>query len=102
MSAPPPPPVICDLPAACRAYAYARELHAGQRRDSDAAPFILHPLEVAVLLRNRGFDDEVVAAAILHDAVESAGATTAEIAERFGERVAGLVAAVSEDPSIEA
>lgn len=101
MSGPPPPPVICDLEIACRAYAFAQELHEGQRRDSDEAPFILHPLEVAVLLRNRGYEDEVVAAAILHDAVEDTGATTAEIEQRFGERVALLVEVLSDDPAIE-
>ncbi|CAA9534671.1 MAG: GTP pyrophosphokinase, (p)ppGpp synthetase I [uncultured Solirubrobacteraceae bacterium] len=97
----PPPPVISDLELTCRAYAYGLELHEGQLRDSDAAPFILHPLEVAVLLRNRGYDDDVVAAGILHDAVEDTDATPAEIEERFGPRVARLVSVLSDDPGIE-
>lgn len=56
------PPFIEGLTLTCAAYRYAEDLHEGQRRSSDKAPFILHPLEVAVLLHNRDFDDEVVAA----------------------------------------
>lgn len=82
------------------AFDYAAALHAGQRRDSDFAPFILHPLEVAVLLHNRGFDDEVVAAGLLHDAIEDTTATGEDLRERFGERVATLVMQLSDDPSV--
>jgi (p)ppGpp synthase/HD superfamily hydrolase len=56
---------------------------------------------VAVLLRNRGFDDEVVAAGLLHDAIEDTDATAEDLRERFGERVAALVAALSDDPGVE-
>jgi (p)ppGpp synthase/HD superfamily hydrolase len=101
MSVPLSPPFIADLPLTCEALAYAVAHHEGQRRDSDAAPFILHPLEVAVLLRNRGYDDEVVAAGLLHDAIEDTDATAAEIEERFGARVGGLVSALSDDAEIE-
>ena len=80
VSGPLSPPFIADLPLTCEALEYAVERHEGQRRDSDAAPFILHPLEVAVLLRNRGYGDEVVAAGLLHDAVEDTDATAEEIA----------------------
>src|SRR5687768_4470573 len=97
----PPPPFIEALPVTARAFEFAVARHEGQRRDSDAAPFILHPLEVAFLLRNRGCDDEVVAAGLLHDAVEDTDTTTEELLERFGSRVCGLVAALSDDPSIE-
>ena len=101
MSGPLSPPFIADLPLTCEALEYAVERHEGQRRDSDAAPFILHPLEVAVLLRNRGYGDEVVAAGLLHDAVEDTEATPEEIAGRFGDRVGALVEALSDDERIE-
>jgi (p)ppGpp synthase/HD superfamily hydrolase len=94
------PPFICDLELTCRAFDFAQQRHAGQTRDSDAAPFILHPLEVAVMLRNRGYDDAIVAAGLLHDTVEDSAATTDEIAERFGPRVGALVAACTDDASI--
>ncbi len=101
MSEPLSPPFIDDLPLTCEALAYAAEHHSGQRRDSDFAPFILHPLEVAVLLRNRGYSDEVVAAGLLHDAIEDTDATADELRERFGSHVAELVSALSDDEGIE-
>jgi (p)ppGpp synthase/HD superfamily hydrolase len=95
------PTFLRDLPLARRALEYAEGLHAGQRRESDAAPFIVHPLEVAALLYNTGHDEETVAAGILHDTVEDTGAETEDIEERFGKRVACLVGAMTEDPTIE-
>jgi (p)ppGpp synthase/HD superfamily hydrolase len=94
------PPFLADLPLTCSAYEFAERHHGEQRRESDLAPFVLHPLEVAVLLQNRGFDDEVVAAGLLHDVVEDTGATIDAVRERFGERIAGLVEALSDDGSI--
>lgn len=95
------PPFVDDLPVTREAIAYARACHAAQTREVDAAPFILHPLEVAMLLHGRGYDDEVVAAGALHDVVEKTTATVDDIAGRFGRRVAGLVAAVSDPPGLD-
>jgi Ni,Fe-hydrogenase III large subunit len=92
---------MAGLPIAQEALAYARELHRGQRRDSDAAPFILHPLEVAALLHNSNQPQHVVVAGILHDAIEDSDAQSKDIAERFGAQVAAIVAAMTEDPAIE-
>jgi hypothetical protein len=80
---------------------FAWWLHDGQRRASDEAPFILHPLEVAALLYDHGATDEVIAAGVLHDVVEDTSASSERIRRRFGSAVAGLVASVSEDPRIE-
>jgi (p)ppGpp synthase/HD superfamily hydrolase len=82
------------------ALAWARELHGGQVRAVDHAPFILHPLEVAALLSGRGFDDEVVAAGLLHDVVEDTGARVDDVRLRFGDRVARIVAEMTENPAI--
>lgn len=90
-----------ELSLTSAAVAYARRLHASQRRISDGALFILHPLEVAALLANLGAPDEVVAAGVLHDVVEDTSTTPEQIRRRFGSRVAGLVASVSEDPALE-
>jgi (p)ppGpp synthase/HD superfamily hydrolase len=95
-----PPPFVDGRPIIRAAYEWAAQLHATQLRDVDHAPYILHPLEVAALLVSRGCDDEVVAAAILHDVVEKSDADIAEVRERFGERIARAVAAVSEDEDI--
>ena len=79
---------------------WAVQMHGDQLREVDRAPFILHPLEVASLLNGRGFDDEVIAAGILHDLVENTSAGVEDVAQRFGPRVASIVAALSEDESI--
>jgi hypothetical protein len=81
---------------------YARELHAGQVRQTDGAPFILHPLEVASLLYDAGAPDHLVAAGALHDVLEKTQARASELRERFGGRIAKLVLAVSEDEHIAA
>jgi len=90
------PSLVADLPLTRRALEFAAARHEGQRREADWAPFILHPLEVAQLLRGRGYRDEVVAAAVLHDIVEDTGVEAAELEERFGREVAKLVEVVSE------
>jgi (p)ppGpp synthase/HD superfamily hydrolase len=90
------PSFVDELPLTRSALEFAAARHTGQRRAADRAPFILHPLEVAQLLRGRGYGDDVVAAAVLHDVIEDAGVDHEELEERFGARVAELVSAVSE------
>jgi (p)ppGpp synthase/HD superfamily hydrolase len=92
------PTFVGSLPLTRRALTFAVECHQGQEREADRAAFILHPLEVAHLLHSRDFPDQVVAAGVLHDVVEDAGVPLAELASRFGARVAHLVEAVSEPP----
>ncbi len=95
------PPFVAGHAVTGAALEWAAEQHRGQRRMVDRAPFILHPLEVAALLSGRGYDDEVIAAGLLHDVIEETSADRAEVAARFGDRVARIVAAVSEDAAIE-
>ena len=92
--------LVARLPETRAALAYAEDRHAGQRRKTDGAPFIEHPLEVAWLLYRAGAPDHVIAAGVLHDTIEKAGASVGELRERFGPRTARLVVAVSEDPEI--
>lgn len=56
-------------------------------------PYITHPMEVVARLRYGGavVDEDVLAAAILHDIVEECGVSLSELKERFGPRVAALV-----------
>ena len=88
------------LPKTTAAMAYAQDRHRGQLRKADRAPFIEHPLEVARLLYRAGGSDEVIAAGLLHDTIEKTGADAGELRARFGNRVANLVLALSEDPTI--
>jgi (p)ppGpp synthase/HD superfamily hydrolase len=94
------PTLLEGLAQSRAALDYARELHRGQRRESDEAPFILHPLEVAALLYNTGHPDRVVAAGILHDTVENSEAGLEDIEARFGAELAALVGAMTENPAI--
>ena len=91
-----------DLQAALTrsALAFALRCHAGQRRDSDDAPLIEHPLEVARLLRGAGCPDVLVAAGLLHHVVEKADVGATELSARFGKEVADLVMAVTDDASV--
>jgi (p)ppGpp synthase/HD superfamily hydrolase len=91
---------LTGRPLTAAAFAWASERHGRQLRGVDRAPFILHPLEVAALLAGRDHPDHVVAAGLLHDIVEDTDARIEEVAERFGARVAEIVAAVTEDPAI--
>jgi (p)ppGpp synthase/HD superfamily hydrolase len=83
------------------ALAFASERHAGQIRDIDDLPFVTHPVEVATLLHEAGYSDEVVAAGVLHDVLEDTDAERGDIEARFGARVAELVGAVTHDAAIE-
>jgi (p)ppGpp synthase/HD superfamily hydrolase len=94
------PSFLETLPVATAALAFARERHAGQRRVADGAPFVLHPLEVAVLLHATGSSDQVVAAGLLHDVLEKTDAEASDIEVRCGRAVSELVEAVTEDPNI--
>jgi (p)ppGpp synthase/HD superfamily hydrolase len=80
----------------------ARRAHAGQlRRGSDGHPFIDHPVAVAETLLKHRYPDEILAAALLHDVVEKSEIELPELRERFGDVVAGLVEAMTEDETID-
>ena len=64
-------------------------------------PFVTHPVEVACLLHEAGYQDEVVAAGVLHDVLEDTDAERSDLESRFGNRVAELVEAVTDDPTIQ-
>lgn len=73
--------------------AYAARCHAGQRRESDGAPFIEHLSEVARLLRDAGCADVVIAAGLLHSVLQETDVSAAELTARFGATVTALVRA---------
>jgi (p)ppGpp synthase/HD superfamily hydrolase len=78
-------------PGVRAAYELAAALHAGQTRD-EGHPYIVHPLRVASHLAAHGYrDPDLLAAALLHDALEDTALDEAELAARFAPRVAALV-----------
>lgn len=83
-----------------RAIAFAAKAHDGQLRKGTARPYILHPLEVGVIVARMTEDEEVISAAILHDTIEDCEGITAQlIGQTFSQRVAQLVEQESEDKS---
>ncbi len=77
-----------------KAYTYAAAAHAGQVRLS-GEPYLSHPLAVAEILAELGFDAHAVAAGLLHDTVEDTDYTLDECRAEFGDTVTGLVDGVT-------
>lgn len=80
-----------------QAIVFAVNAHSGMRRKGTQNPYILHPLEAAAIVATMTADREVIAAAVLHDVVEDTDTTIEMIRQQFGERVAELVDAESEN-----
>ncbi len=76
---------------------FAAKAHDGMRRKKSEQPYILHPVEAAAIAGSITTDQEIIAAAALHDVVEDAGIAIDEIIERFGKRVAELVLSETEN-----
>lgn len=79
------------------AFQYAVKMHDAMRRKGTDLPYILHPAETAAIVGTMTDEQTVLAAAVLHDVVEDTPATLDEVRELFGERVAWLVGAESEN-----
>ena len=77
-----------------RAYGYAKEAHANQKRAS-GEPYFIHPCAVADILMELGLDAATIAAALLHDVIEDTESTAEDIREEFGEQVLLLVSGVT-------
>jgi GTP pyrophosphokinase len=77
-----------------RAYVYAMQAHGSQLRAS-GDPYFSHPVEVAGILSGWKLDSASIATALLHDTVEDAGATLADLEHLFGPEVARLVDGVT-------
>ncbi|MDK2955297.1 MAG: diphosphokinase / guanosine-3,5-bis(diphosphate) 3-diphosphatase [Desulfovibrionales bacterium] len=83
-----------DLGLIQRAYIFSAKAHEGQVRLS-GEPYLMHPLNVALILANMRMDEASIAAGLLHDTVEDTHATVDEIEELFGENVADIVDGVT-------
>lgn len=76
---------------------FAIEAHDGQVRKNDKEkPMIIHPINVANILKEYGFDDDVIAAGYLHDVVEDTKYELSDIENKFGKDIASLVEGASE------
>ena len=79
------------------AITFAAKAHDGMQRKKSDAPYILHPMEAAVIVGTMTDDQNLIAAAALHDVVEDTNITIHEIEEKFGKRVRELVESETED-----
>lgn len=84
-----------------RALRVALQAHEGQTRKGDRdVPYVSHPLHVALILAQWGMPPSVVQAGVLHDVVEDCDDWTLErVQGDFGDEVAELVGALTEDKS---
>ena len=83
-----------DLEIIRKAYEFSQKHHAGQTRAS-GKPYLVHPLEVALVLAEMKMDPVAVAAGLLHDSVEDTSVTIVDIRKEFGEQVAHIVEGVT-------
>ena len=75
-----------------RAIIFAVKAHSGTERRGKGYPYIVHPLEAVEIVATMTPDQELLAAAALHDTVEDTEVTVDQIRAEFGERIAALVA----------
>ena len=79
-----------------RAIIFAVKAHAGTERRGKGYPYIVHPLEAVEIVATMTKDQELLAAAALHDTVEDTDVTVEQLRAEFGDRVADLVASESD------
>jgi len=89
-----------DLEIVHKAYEYSQKYHAGQTRAS-GEPYLVHPLEVALVLADMKMDPISIAAGLLHDSVEDTSVTIVDIRKDFGEQVAHIVEGVTKISKID-
>ena len=83
-----------DCAMLLRAYEYAKEAHANQKRAS-GEPYFVHPCAVADILMDLGLDAATIAAALLHDVIEDTESTAEDIRREFNDEVLLLVSGVT-------
>ena len=79
-----------------RAIIFAVRAHAGTERRGKGFPYIVHPMEAMEIVATMTADQELLAAAALHDTVEDTDVTVEQLRAEFGDRIADLVAAESD------
>ena len=79
-----------------RAIVFAVRAHSGTERRGKGFPYIVHPMEAVAIVATMTSDQELLAAAALHDTVEDTDVTVESLSAEFGDRVARLVAEESD------
>ena len=79
-----------------KAIVFAVKAHQGIERKGKGFPYIVHPMEAVSIAATMTNDQDLLAAAALHDTVEDTSVTLKDIEREFGKRVADLVEAESD------
>ncbi|MBP9990413.1 MAG: bifunctional (p)ppGpp synthetase/guanosine-3',5'-bis(diphosphate) 3'-pyrophosphohydrolase [Bacteroidales bacterium] len=74
-----------------KAIVYAVKAHSNTERRGKGFPYIVHPMEAVSIVATMTSDQDLLAAAALHDVVEDTDITVAQIREEFGDHIAYLV-----------
>ena len=83
-----------DLEIIRKAYEFSLQHHQGQTRAS-GEPYLIHPLEVSLVLADMKLDSTAISAGLLHDAIEDTGVTHEDIRREFGDQVVHIVEGVT-------
>lgn len=89
-----------DMDLIEKAYYFAEKAHINQKRES-GEPYVMHPVEVCLILVDMGLDTDTICAALLHDVVEDTDYTYEDIKNEFNEEIADLVEGVTKLGKIE-
>ncbi len=89
-----------DLEIIRKAYEFSLKHHQGQQRAS-GEPYLIHPLEVALVLADMKLDSTAISAGLLHDAIEDTQVTHEDIRREFGEQVVHIVEGVTKIDKID-
>ncbi len=79
-----------------RAIIFAVKAHHNTERRGKGFPYIVHPMEAVEIVATITSDQELLAAAVLHDTIEDTNVTVEELRAEFGDRIANLVHAESD------
>ncbi len=80
-----------------RALEFAMRAHKGQQRKGSSVPYIVHPIETALIAMTLTRDQDIIIASLFHDIIEDTRYSAKDIEDRFGSRIAHLVQMESEN-----
>ena len=89
-----------DLNVVNKAFNLAFEAHKEQKRES-GEPYIIHPIDVSIILAELGMDTSTIVAGLLHDVIEDTDYTYEDIKNIFNEEIANLVSGVTKITKME-
>ncbi len=89
-----------NIPLVRKAYEFCDAAHAGQIRES-GEPYVIHSLNVGLILAELHLDSSTIAAGLIHDVVEDTDVTLEDITREFNEEIASLVDGVTKLGTVE-